>query len=113
MRSSTNRGRASSVKQAIGICVLIALAIGLLTFIPQSSLFTKQAPQTFRDGTDTDRYAGEIRMAPTADGRCRVIAFDNRSEGFWDKGLMPCDLDPSTQEQGGRLGSISKGFRRE
>ena len=113
MPSSTKRRSLSPIKQAMGICVLIAIAIGLLTFIPHDSLFTRPAPQPSDSGTDIDRYSGEIRLDPTANGRCRVIAFDNRYERFWDKGLLPCDPEPSAQEQGGRLGSISKSFKRQ
>ena len=111
MRSPTNRKSSSAVKQAVGIGVAIAAAIGLLMIIPNSSLFTKHAGQTPPEGTDAYQYVGEIRLAPTEDGRCRVIAFDNRNERFWDKGLMPCEPDPSAQEQVGRLGSISKSFK--
>src|ERR1700730_8306376 len=103
MRSPTKRGSSSTVKQAVGVGVAIAAAIGLLMIIPNSSLFTKHAGQIPPDGTDAYQYAGEIRSAPTEDGRCRVIAFDNRRERFWDKGLMPSALHPPAQEQYGRL----------
>jgi hypothetical protein len=111
MRSPTSRGGSSAVKQAVGICVLIAATIGLLMLVPHSSLFTKQAPQIPRDATDAAQYIGEIRPTPTEDGRCHVIEFDNRSGRFSDKGLMPCDPDPSAQEKDGRLDSISKSFK--
>jgi hypothetical protein len=110
MRSPTKRSRSNAAKQTAAVCLMIAAAIGLLVLIPHSSLFTKQA-QIPSAETDATRYVGEIRLAPARDGRCRVIAFENRSGELWDKGLMPCDLDPSAQEQAGRLGSISKSFK--
>jgi hypothetical protein len=111
MRSPTKRGSSNTVKQTAGICVIIAAGIGLLMLIPNNTFFTKQVQPILRDGTAADQAIGEIRLEPTQDGRCRVIAFDNRSGRFWDKGLMPCDPDPSAQEPVGRLDSISKSFK--
>ena len=111
MRSPTKRGSSNTVKQTAGICVIIAAAIGLMFLIPNSSLFTRQVQPIPRDGTPADQAMGEIRLEPTQDGRCRAIAFDNRSGRFWDKGLVPCGPDPSALEQSGRLDTISKAFK--
>jgi hypothetical protein len=113
MRVLTNRGSSNALKHTMGVCALIAAALGLLTFIPNASLFTQRAPRIPTARTNAEGYVGEIWLAPAEDGRCRVIAFDNRSEWFWDKGLLPCDSAPSKQEQLGRLDSISKSFKRE
>lgn len=109
MHSPTNRGSSNTVNQTAWICVLIVAALGLLTLIPKGTLFTKRV-QIPHDRTDAEHYLGKIWLASTEDGRCRVIAFDNRSELFWDKGLLPCN-PLSAQEQVGRLGSISKSFK--
>jgi hypothetical protein len=110
MRSPTNRRRSNAAKQTVAVGVMIAAAIGFLMIIPRSSLFRQQGQMPSAE-PDATRYIGEIRLAPAEDGRCRVIAFENRSGELWDKGLMPCDLDPSAPEQGGRLGSISRSFK--
>jgi len=112
MRSSTNRFSSSAVKQMVGIGVLIAAVIGVIMLMPHSSLFTRQAARA-PPATEAERYGGEIRLAPTEDGRCRALAFDNRSGQFVDKGLMPCNSEPSTPELLGRLGTISKTFRHQ
>jgi hypothetical protein len=111
MRAPTRRGGSNALGQAVGIGMLLAAAIGLAILIPNSSLFTKHEQPIPQDDTDAGQYTGEIRLAPTADGRCRVIAFDNRSGRLWDAGLMPCDADASAPEQLGRLDSISKSFK--
>ncbi|MGP0089506.1 MAG: hypothetical protein ACLPKB_06045 [Xanthobacteraceae bacterium] len=113
MRVPTNHSSSSALKQTMGVCALIAAALGLLMFIPNGSLFTQRAPRVPTVRTDAEGYVGEIWLAPAEDGRCRVIAFDNRSEWFWDRGLLPCDSAPSKQEQLSRLDSISKSFKRE
>ena len=113
MATSTKRGKSNALMQIAGIGVLVAVALGVLALLPQSWLFTKETTQAPAPANETERYAGEIRMEPSRDGRCRVIAFDNRSEKYWDKGLMPCETAPSALDQSGRFDSISKSFKRQ
>jgi len=58
--------------------------------------------------TDADRRVGEIRLAPTKDGSCRSIKFDNQSGRLGEEKMIDCYADPIAHDHLGPFESIRK-----
>src|ERR1700730_6246086 len=90
-----------------GAGLIIAIIICLLIFLSKS--FLKHAPRLEpRVNNRSENDIGVIRLAPTNEGTCRVIAFDNRSGKFEDRGSVACDNDGRNHFD--RFDAIREGF---
>jgi hypothetical protein len=93
-------------KQTVAVC--FGFCVALLLLISSGFYFTMQVPKTSLARTDADRRVGEIRLAPTKDGSCRSIKFDNRSGQLGEEKMIDCYADPMAQNHLGPFESLRK-----
>jgi hypothetical protein len=100
----------SDTKRAVAVCLAFAVALGFLFLISSGPDFTVQVPKPSRAGTDVNERLGEIRFAPSKDGSCRSVKFDNRSGQLGKEKMIDCNADPTGHDRLGPFESIRKSF---
>jgi len=102
--------RPSDTKRAVAVCLAFSVALGILFLISNSPHFTVQVPKPSLTGADVNERLGEIRFAPTKDGSCRSVKFDNRSGQLGEEKMIDCNADPTGRDRLGPFESIRKSF---
>jgi hypothetical protein len=108
MRLRSILGRPGDTKHTMAVCLAFSIVFGILFLISNGFHFTVQGSKTSLAETDAKLRLGEIRLAPSKDGSCRAMKFDNRSGQFGEQKMIDCDADPTPQL--GRFESIRKSF---